>query len=335
MATVDIAIPCYRYGHFLQGCVQSILSQSMDDVRILIIDDASPDDSGEVARALAASDPRIEVSIHPENRGHIATYNEGIAWAKAPFFLSLSADDYLAPFALERAVAVMKARPDVVLTYGACVNLFEGQPAPQFASTSADPQWRLWTSRDFVKRHCADIRNLVPTPTAIVRTATQKMIGGYRACLPHAGDMEMWLRFAAYGPVAETPLAQAVYRVHGANMSSAYYKSIIPDYTQRLDVFDIFFANDGKRLADAKELHALAKRRLAAAAFWTGVAQWCRGDRATGAEILRFGLALNPRMKALPPFGHLLRLERPHAKLRSVVGDAMHAPGRPGADAFV
>jgi glycosyltransferase involved in cell wall biosynthesis len=334
MATVDIAIPSYCYGHFLHECVKSILSQSMNDVRILIIDDASPDGSGEIARALAASDPRIEASIHPENRGPTATYNEGIAWAKAPFFLLLSADDYLAPFALERAVRLMMAEPDVVMTYGACVELSNGQPVPQFDSIAADPQWRLLPGRDFVEQNCDGIRNLVPSPTAIVRTATQKMIGGYRACLPHACDMEMWLRFAAYGRVAQTPLAQAVYRVHGANMSAAYYKSIIRDYKQRLDVFDIFFANDGKRFSDARDLHALAKRRLGAAAFWTGVAQWCRGDRATGAKVLRFGLTLNPRMSALPPFGHLLRLERPGSKLRSIAAQALHARERTGGDAF-
>ena len=322
MATVDILIPCYRYGRFLEGCVRSILSQSMDDVRILIIDDASPDDSAQVARAIAASDQRVEVVAHAKNRGHIATYNEGIEWAESPFFLSLSADDYLAPFALERAAAIMEERPDVVMTYGACVNFFEGKDPPDFAGAAGDADWRVWAGRDFIKLHCERVRNLVPTPTAIVRTVTQKAIGGYLSTLPHAGDMEMWLRFAAHGAVAETPRVQAVYRIHGANMSVDYYKTVIRDYAQRRDVFEIFFANDGRRIDDADELHALARRRLAAAAFWTGVAQWCRGDRATGAEVLRLGLSLDPRMRLAPPVSQLLRLESPHRKLWSVLADA-------------
>lgn len=326
MATVDIAIPCYRYGNFLRDCVDSVLSQSIDDVRILIIDDASPDDSAEIARAIAASDPRVEALVHPENRGPTATYNDGISWAKAPFFLLLSADDYLAPSALARAVTLMKSQPDVVMTYGAAINFFDGDPAPQFDPTVKDAHWRIQTGQDFVEQNCRRIRNLVPTPTAIVRTATQKMIGGYRASLPHACDMEMWLRFAAHGSIAETPMEQAVYRVHGANMSTAYYQSIIRDYTQRLAAFDVFFANDGKRLPRSKKLHALAQRRLAAAAFWTGVSQWRRGNREASAEILRFSLALNPRMRALPPFLHLLQLESSRSKFRSVVMEAAQAP---------
>ena len=47
--TVSVVIPCYRYGRFLPACVQSVLDQDGVDVRVLIIDDASPDDSAEVA----------------------------------------------------------------------------------------------------------------------------------------------------------------------------------------------------------------------------------------------------------------------------------------------
>ena len=55
------------------------LSQPVD-VRVLIIDDASTDDTPEVAAALAAEDARVEFRRHAVNRGHIATYNEGLEW---------------------------------------------------------------------------------------------------------------------------------------------------------------------------------------------------------------------------------------------------------------
>ena len=115
MARVDVIIPCYRYAHYLGAAVRSVLSQSHRDVRILIIDDASPDDTAAVAAALAAGDSRISVARHAENRGHIATYNEGLAWAEGDYVVLLSADDMLAPGALRRAVAVLEARPDVAL----------------------------------------------------------------------------------------------------------------------------------------------------------------------------------------------------------------------------
>jgi glycosyltransferase involved in cell wall biosynthesis len=76
--TVSVVIPCYRYGRYLPDCVRSVLDQEGVDVRVLIIDDASPDDSGEVAMGLAAEDERVQVRVHRENRGHLATYNEGL-----------------------------------------------------------------------------------------------------------------------------------------------------------------------------------------------------------------------------------------------------------------
>jgi glycosyltransferase involved in cell wall biosynthesis len=78
MTKVDVLVPCYNYGRFLRDCVSSVLSQEDHGLRVLVIDDASTDDSLEVAHRLALEDSRAEVLPHRTNRGHIATYNEGI-----------------------------------------------------------------------------------------------------------------------------------------------------------------------------------------------------------------------------------------------------------------
>ena len=52
MSSVDVIVPCYRYGHFLRDCVESVLAQAGPSVRVLIIDDASPDNTAEVASDL-------------------------------------------------------------------------------------------------------------------------------------------------------------------------------------------------------------------------------------------------------------------------------------------
>src|SRR5262245_2149715 len=109
-STVDVVIPCYNYGHFLPQCVDSVLSQPGVDVRVLVIDDKSTDDSAEVARRLADEDERIEVRVHETNQRHIATYNEGLlGWAAADYTVLLSADDLLVPGSLGRAARVMDA----------------------------------------------------------------------------------------------------------------------------------------------------------------------------------------------------------------------------------
>ena len=130
MASVDVFVPCYNYGRFLRDAVGSVLAQEGVAVRVLILDDCSTDDSERVGRALAAADPRVEYRRHAANRGHIATYNEGIDWSDGDYCMLLSADDLLTPGALARAAGLMEAHPEVGMTYGQIIRT----ASPEFAS---------------------------------------------------------------------------------------------------------------------------------------------------------------------------------------------------------
>src|SRR5262245_30918874 len=127
MISVDVLIPCYNYGRYLERCVDSALSQDGVQVRVLIVDDTSTDGSLEEARRLAARDSRVSVLAHPVNKGHIATFNDGIAWASAPYMVLVSADDLLAPLALSRSVALMEAKPEVGFVFGQLCQFDDGE----------------------------------------------------------------------------------------------------------------------------------------------------------------------------------------------------------------
>lgn len=328
MAIVDIIVPCYRYGHFLERCVASILDQGLDDVRILIIDDASPDDSAAVAHLIAQRDPRVTARVHATNQGHIATYNEGIAWIEAPYMLLLSADDLLAPGALKRAVTVMADNPAVVLTYGGWTELdSEADKDALWTSLAAQPadpahDWRIETGAALIRKTCATAVNPVVTATAILRSAAQKAAGPYRPELTHSGDMEMWLRIAMLGDVAETSAIQGIRGVHGANMSVMAADVLLRDYQQRELAFEAFFAASGTGLPNATRLRSLALRRLAEQAFWTGQAQRWRGNPASGRDLVRFACRLRPSLILAPPVAHLLRSPQAGRRLAALLAEA-------------
>jgi len=262
MHPIDIAVPCYNYGRYLTECVDSILGQEGCSVRILIIDDASSDGSVEVARGLAARDPRIEVIAHAENKGHVATFNEGVAWAQQKYFLLISADDVLAPSALKRAADLLEANPDVVFVHGYAI-CFRGEVPPSTKDLGPDPP-RIVTGPQFIASICANPINPVVTATAVVRTSAQKKVGLYKYELPHAGDFEMWLRCAMCGDVGEIDSVQGFRRMHDSNLSTLYVADgLMFDFTQRYDTFRIFFAEHGHDLKDAKHLRTMANHRLA------------------------------------------------------------------------
>ncbi|KCZ58328.1 glycosyltransferase family 2 protein [Hyphomonas chukchiensis] len=134
MADVDVVIPCYNYAHYLEGCVASILSQRDVDVRILIIDDCSPDNTEEVGRRLAAEDHRVHYSKNPQNLRLIATANRGILdWAESRYTLLISADDALTPGALARAVEILDQHPEAGMLYGMAVMMGSEGPPPHAA----------------------------------------------------------------------------------------------------------------------------------------------------------------------------------------------------------
>jgi hypothetical protein len=326
MATVDVIVPCYKYGHFLRECVESVLAQSLRTVRVLIIDDASPDATAEVATQLMREDPRVAFIRHAANRGHIETYNEGIEWASADYMLLLSADDVLLPGALMRATRFMDDRKEVGLIHGGWVDYH--LMASLSPLDDEDGTWHLSSGAAFLTQICATGQNPICTPTAIVRTTLQKGLGGYRAELPHSGDLEMWMRFAAHSAVARVDKPLAVRRRHDRNMSSEFYATVVQDYFQRKAAFDAFFDSFADKIPEGRRLQANAYRTLAEQMFWTGIGQFCRRNRRTSQQLLSLAFELRPDLRFRPPLSRLLRIREVDRRIRDALAAAV---GRAGA----
>jgi glycosyltransferase involved in cell wall biosynthesis len=292
MSSVDIVVPCFQYGHFLRECVESVLKQSGPELRVLIIDDASPDNTEEVAEELVRSDSRVDYRRHTSNQGLIATANEGIAWARADYMLLLSADDYLLPGALSRSVDLMDDHPSVAFVFGGAVVLDQrGQRSP--LRTGVGAETHILSGLDFIALNRA--KNIVLSPTVVVRTGLQKKLGGYLADLPHTSDMEMWLRFAARGDVGVIAADQAVYRWHSANMSSGY--SPEQDLLQRKAAIEHFLNSGASRLTNADDLRAWFNRQLALDAISCASAAFNEGATESSARLSKLALNIDPNVQ--------------------------------------
>ena len=299
---IDVFIPCYNYGRFLRGCVDSVLRDAQLPTRVLIIDDASPDGSAEEARRIAAEDNRVEVLVHEQNRGHIRTFNEGIDWVEQKYMLLLSADDMAAPGALARAVALMEANPSVSFVYGKAIQFARDDQLP--GAVSAGGRDRVIPGQEFIERICARPDNPIETATCVVRSAAQKRVGGYNPTLTHAGDLEMWLRCAAHGDVGEIDALQAFVRIHGENMRQGYSgANFLRDFGQRREAFDAFFAACGDRVQGAARLHAQALANLASDLLWEASKAVEAGRECS--EMIRFATELYPQVRGTRQYRRL------------------------------
>jgi len=301
MTSVSVIIPCYNYGHLLGDAVSSVLdNQKGVDVRVLIIDDASPDGSAEVAREIATRDSRVEVAVHSANRGHIATYNEGLLeWADGDYSVLMSADDRLTRGALQRATDFLNAHPAVGFVYGNVLWFMDGAPLPT-ARTRAKG-WSEWPGQLWLERRFRQAQTGIWSPEVVVRTSLQKRVGGYDARLPHLGDTEMWLRLAANADVGYLRgVDQAYYRRHGQNMSAAY--GPLMTLRQYRLAFETVLDRCGEKLSDSARLSDLVHRKLAREALVAAARAYDQGhtQQIPVDELVAFAFECWPEANSLP-----------------------------------
>jgi len=115
--TVTIGLPVYNGEEYLAQAIDSLLAQTFQDFELVISDNGSTDQTQAICERYMAADQRIRYVRSPVNRGAAWNYNHVFALAQGKYFRWTSHDDLCAPTHLERCVAILKAKPEVVLCY--------------------------------------------------------------------------------------------------------------------------------------------------------------------------------------------------------------------------
>ena len=198
---VKVIVPCYGYAHDLPGCVGSILPQEGVAVRILIVDDCSPDETPAVRSRSGCGRLPGRVPAQRREPRPDQVRQPGLEWADdGEYIVVISADDRLAPGGLERAAKVMEANPAIGMTYGRAVHFEFDDALPE-----PDRRWRgrrSGTGEDWISKRCQMGHNCIASPEAVVRTSTQREVGHYDTASHHASELNMWLRIAAVSDIA-------------------------------------------------------------------------------------------------------------------------------------
>lgn len=122
---VSVLLPTYNHAPYVVETVDSVLGQSGCSLELLIIDDASSDDTWEVLQRYR-DDPRVRMQRHEHNQGAHHTLNELLAWARAPRIAILNSDDVYLPGRLEACLRVLDEGADLV---GTDIQLIDGNSA--------------------------------------------------------------------------------------------------------------------------------------------------------------------------------------------------------------
>jgi glycosyltransferase involved in cell wall biosynthesis len=205
-------LPVFNSGRYLAPAVESILSQTLKDLELLLIDDGSTDGSTEEIKVYAAADSRVRPMLRP-HRGLVHTLNEGCAAARANLIARMDADDVAEPERLSRQVAYLEQHPEVAVS-GTGIGL-------------VDEDGRAFGSASF-PTHPEGVRSLLPTinciahPTVIMRRAAFEAVGGYRPAFRHAEDYDLWLRMSEACELSNLPEALVWWRFHSGSVSERH-----------------------------------------------------------------------------------------------------------------
>ena len=285
MPRVSFIVPCYRLAHLLADCVNSILTQTFEDLEVLVMDDCSPDDTRTVAATLR--DSRVRYIRNETNLGHLRNYNKGLALARGEYLWLISADDRLrAPCVVDRFVAAMDAHPDAGYVF--C-------PVMKFDDSGETTLHGSHGDRDAVLEGRRFLRTLaegnsVPAPAGMVRRSCYERITMFPLDLPFAGDWYLWSAFALFTNVVYLAEPMVSYRVHAANMTL--------DFKRRAEALvrdEIAVLWRMKRLAESAKAKSVARVYARAIAWYyaTHVAFRISRDWRYGMSLAEFEASLS------------------------------------------
>jgi len=205
---VSVIIPCYNHGQFLDETVDSVLAQSCTDFEIIIVNDGSTDP--ETLRLLEGYQRPKTTLLHTANAGVSAARNTGIGRARGRYILPLDADDRIGSTYLEKAVAILEARPEVGVVY--CDEEMFGERQGKWDLPEYDPVAELFD-------------NLIH-PAAMYRKTDWATVGGYSNRFVFGWeDWDFWVSMSALNiKVSKIPEILYYYRV----------RSISRDHSMRL-----------------------------------------------------------------------------------------------------
>ncbi len=208
--SVTVALPVYNAEPYLKSAIKSILKQTFIDFELLVIDDGSTDNSLTILKEYQAKDSRIRI-IARENKGLVRTLNELIDLAKGRYIARMDADDISMPERFVKQVEFLDKHPlcNVVGSWRELINEDE-----QKIGIVESPTDHFEIDQLHLVGH-----STIPHPGAMIRKTSLLEVGGYDERMETAQDLDLWLRMAEKGKLANLAEVLIQVRIHGDSVS--------------------------------------------------------------------------------------------------------------------
>jgi glycosyltransferase involved in cell wall biosynthesis len=229
MPLVSICIPVYNGADYLTCALQSACGQTYLKTEIIVVDNASTDETHAIAANFAVRDPRVRIVRNDDNLGMVGNWNRCLELAQGEWIKFLCHDDLLASDCLERMLQANTANNDVVI----CARKFLIEP-------NADPKLQKFFTTGIISfqelgltgsispaqvaaamSKVAPLYNFLGEPNCILfRRRCVAEVGTFHPWFALYSDFDYWLRLAVTRSITVVPEPLASFRVHGGSTTA-------------------------------------------------------------------------------------------------------------------
>lgn len=226
MPKVSIVLPSYNYARYLDERIQSLLNQTYTDFELVIVDDASTDNSVEVINKYV-NDSRVKTHFFEQNSGlPYKRWNDGADLAQGEYILFAGADDSCEPTMLEKLVSKLDANPNVGIAYTQSLEIDgEGKVIRSLTYRTDDLDKEHW-QQDYVNNGQDEcrylvVKNTIPNASSVLlRREIFEKAGRFDEQLRLVADWMLWARILLISDVAYVAEPLNYFRVHRKTVRS-------------------------------------------------------------------------------------------------------------------
>lgn len=202
---VSICIPSYNRAAMIPKAIRSALDQTYTNIEVIVVDNASTDNTAEVVAGFR--DSRLRHVKNERNLGIFGNFNRCVEVSKGKYLHILHSDDYIDSDFTRTCVEFLESNPDVAMTFGSVQPAVDG--AENIKHTPAPPV--VFDVPEGFKK-ILETRSFISCPTVMMRRGVYDTIGYYSMEYPYSGDFYQWLRISQRYKIASVPDAVLFYR---------------------------------------------------------------------------------------------------------------------------
>ena len=221
---VSVICLCYNQGRFIAEAIRSVLNQTYPNIQLIIVDDASQDNSTEIIQRLREKHPSVETLLLKQNAGNCKAFNKGLRVAKGEFIIDLAADDILLPNRVAVGVRTLLAAGPMYGVHFSDADWISEKGEFLYHQSDRFPHQTIPTGniyRDLISRF------FICSPTMMYTREVMNRLGGYDEDLLYE-DFDFWIRSSRNFLYAYSPEVLAKKRIVKKSLSEKQFQILSP-----------------------------------------------------------------------------------------------------------